>query len=258
MMQDAQNPSSIRNKGLAIGSMVLFCLLSAFLTYERNAVFSTERTLWADIAMRSPGKMRPRFMYGNCLLQEGSYSQALEQFLAANLLPVDVNVDVVNLYILTGRTQYYLRQYGEATKTWQQALRLRSADPEILNDLAMSTLKEGNIAQAVVYAESASKRASDAVLPDILLTLGQIHATAGRFDVANRYIQKALEMADRSPGIYKSTAQMYEELGFYNKAYQYATLYFEKSEAEEKQDAVALMNSISTKLQKEKLRTLSD
>jgi hypothetical protein len=80
----------------------------------------------------------------------------------------------------------------------------------------------------------------------------------GRFSIATRCIQEALRKADEMPGIYKSTAILYEELRLYEKAYHYASLYLQKVGATERQEAVRLRDRISEMLPESRQRAWSD
>ena len=150
------------------------------------------------------------------------------------------------------------KHYNERPALCQVFAFTSKGSGEILNNLAMTYLKTGRSAQALVYAESAKKTATESFLPDVLLTLGQIHAAMGRFSIATRCIQEALRKADEMPGIYKSTAILYEELRLYEKAYHYASLYLQKVGATERQEAVRLRDRISEMLPESRQRAWSD
>ena len=244
--------------GARIAVLILICLVLSSLAFQRNTKFSTELTFWSDAVVKSPEKSRTRYSYGHSLALAGFHEQALEQFQKALSLPIEANVDIVQMYYVSGLSHYYLQQYADAIEDWEKVLRFKPNDPEILNNLAMTYLKTGRSAQALVYAESAQKTATESFLPDVLLTLGQIHAAMGRFSIATRCIQEALRKADEMPGIYKSTAILYEELRLYEKAYHYASLYLQKVGATERQEAVRLRDRISEMLPESRQRAWSD
>ena len=70
--------------GLAIGLLLMLC----FFTYERNALYRSEVSLWGDAVQKSPTKARPHNNLGHAYAMQGEWDRAIEEFrIAAQLDP---------------------------------------------------------------------------------------------------------------------------------------------------------------------------
>jgi len=69
-----------RYKQVAVGIMALMILTSTVLTFERNKVWKTEYSLWADGITKSANKPRPFNSYGKVLADAGHSSEALTYY----------------------------------------------------------------------------------------------------------------------------------------------------------------------------------
>lgn len=100
----------IKNKNKAVSFVVLcLCYISSLsvLTYARNNVWKTDKSLWADVIKKSPHKIRPYINYGYACTQEKNYPDALRAFDQAintydqkqrsGLLPDDINLQDSNI-----------------------------------------------------------------------------------------------------------------------------------------------------------------
>jgi len=87
-------------------SVVAIIVLAAHLigTYERNKVWRTEETLWADVVEKSPGNGRAWMNYGLTKMGKGDYAAAKSDFDRAATLVPDYWVLEINRGILAGAT----------------------------------------------------------------------------------------------------------------------------------------------------------
>ena len=68
--------------GLAIGLLLMLC----FFTYQRNALYRSEVSLWGDAVQKSPTKARPHNNLGHAYAMQGEWDRAIEEFrIAAQL-----------------------------------------------------------------------------------------------------------------------------------------------------------------------------
>jgi tetratricopeptide (TPR) repeat protein len=99
-----------------------------------------------------------------------------------------------------GTACFQNRQYKEAVESWQKALEIDAAQPQIQNSLAwvMATATDASLrdgAKAVALAEQANNLTGGGN-PAILCTLAAAYAEAGRYDAAVATAGKALAQAE--------------------------------------------------------------
>ena len=63
-------------------------LMLCFFTYQRNALYRSEVSLWCDAVQKSPTKARPHNNLGHAYAMQGEWDRAIEEFrIAAQLDP---------------------------------------------------------------------------------------------------------------------------------------------------------------------------
>lgn len=87
-------------RGALAGAAVLVLLAHAVGTHERNEVWRTEETLWADVVQKSPANGRAWMNYGLTQMSKGKYAEAKASFeRTASMLPnysiVQINLGIV-------------------------------------------------------------------------------------------------------------------------------------------------------------------
>lgn len=76
------------NRLLVLG-VAVWCVVLAALTYKRNAVWQSGRTLWSDAVKKSPDKDRPWLNLGSAYVSSGEYGNAVKCFQKAVELSPD-------------------------------------------------------------------------------------------------------------------------------------------------------------------------
>lgn len=89
-------------------------------TYERNKIWSTEETLWADVVVKSPGNGRAWMNYGLTRMAKGDYAGAKADFERAAALTPNYSILEINRGIVEGA----LGETTEAERHFQRALAL--------------------------------------------------------------------------------------------------------------------------------------
>ena len=84
-----------------VSGCVVVLLALALGTTQRNEVWHSEETLWADAALKSPGSGRVLMNYGLTQMAKGEYQRALDYFERAEVLApgyatLEINLGVVN------------------------------------------------------------------------------------------------------------------------------------------------------------------
>ena len=109
----------VRTRTLAIAAVGLVCV-HVFATHERNEVWRSEATLWADVVAKSPGNGRAWMNYGLTQMGKGQFVAAKATFeRAAGLVP-DYSVLEINRGIVEGE----LGNQAAAERHFRRALQL--------------------------------------------------------------------------------------------------------------------------------------
>ena len=132
-----------RRVGLAI--LVLIALANTVLTYERNKVWASEYTLWADCVKKSPNKPRPLSNYGNALAHAGHASEALTYYDKA----IKVNPHFYAAYGNRGLIYVSLGNYNQAIEDCNKAIELDPKNKSAYNNRAWSYFELGRYQLAI-------------------------------------------------------------------------------------------------------------
>ncbi len=211
-----------RYRQVAWGILVLLVLTNAVLTYDRNKVWKSEYTLWADCLKKSPNKPRPLNGYGNALADAGNASEALMYYDKA----IEINPHFYLAYENRGNAKINLGDYegavadyeealriapyysaghynlgnalalqgkaGEATAHLKEAIRLQPEHDNAQYNLGLASMRKGNIDEAMSYFQQANR--IDPLDPETILNMGVITAMRGNLDKAMDYFVKALQI----------------------------------------------------------------
>lgn len=141
----------IRTRTLAIAAMVLVCI-HAFAAHQRNEVWKSEETLWADVVAKSPANGRAWMNYGLTQMAKGDYAAARRHFEhAATLVPNYATLEI-NRGIVMGE----LGDDAAAERHFRRALEL-NADVNAHFFYARWLVKRGRIADALPHVREASR-----------------------------------------------------------------------------------------------------
>ncbi|MEO6759952.1 MAG: tetratricopeptide repeat protein, partial [Saprospiraceae bacterium] len=185
--------------GLALVSVVL-----AVITWQRNHVWASPISLWADSVLNSPQKYRPRFQLAYAHYQAGACLDATKEYAeAAKLSPTPS----YELYVDWALAADCANKSGEALSRLEDALRLeKSAHAWSL--MGMVRAKTGDYdkaLEALAQGEKLNPR-----FPMIFVYRGNVHMARKEWDLAVVEFQKALsvEPNDESArqGLQKATA----------------------------------------------------
>ena len=201
---------------VAMGILVCFTLAA----YERNRVYKTPVTLWADASSKSVEKRRTHENYGQALSTAGMLNDALHQFQTVLALKDDGSVPPRDLYREIGVVYFRMGLFDDAIASWQTGLRYAPGDPSLLNNLSVAFIRNQRYAEA----EAAVRQALtiDPNMPHLLNTLGEILMMKGNYEEALKYFLAAIEREPDTPSRYWNAALAFERAGRYDMAYEYA------------------------------------
>ncbi|MHB8709391.1 MAG: tetratricopeptide repeat protein, partial [Desulfuromonadales bacterium] len=171
-------------------------------TLQRNRVWRSEVSLWADVTRKSPGKARPWYNLGTHLTDSGRPAEAIPPLMRA----VSIDPQFADAWHNLGRAYLLTNRVAEALPSLRAAVRL---DPEMDNaavNLAAALINHGLSAEAIPLLERVCQRIPD--WAEARFNLGLAYAGVGNFRAA----QRELTLLSRlSPPQARSLAKLIDE-----------------------------------------------
>lgn len=139
----------VRTRNAAAIAVALL-LAHAIGTHERNKVWKTEETLWADVVSKSPGNGRAWMNYGLTQMAKGRYAEAKQSFVRAaahtrNYSTLEINQGIVDAA---------LGEHASAERHFRRALEL-SPDHNAHFYFARWLLRRGRGPEALAHLRTA-------------------------------------------------------------------------------------------------------
>jgi tetratricopeptide (TPR) repeat protein len=177
-----------RYRQVSVGVLVLLVLTNAVLTYERNKVWKSEYSLWADCLKKSPNKPRPLYGYGNALADAGNASEALTYYNKA----IKLNPQFYDVYYNRGNAKTKLGDDLGAIADYEETLRINPYYANAHYNLGNALARQGNMTEAVVQFEEAVRiRPRSAEYQN---NLGYVLALLGKEDEAITHFREAIAL----------------------------------------------------------------
>jgi tetratricopeptide (TPR) repeat protein len=133
-------------------ALVLFATM-IYGTMQRNTVWHTEETLWADVVIKSPHNGRGLMNYGLCLMGRGDYEGALRMFGLAKYWTPYYSILFVNEGIALGA----VGRDAEAEADFRTAQRLAPRDAQSYWYFARFLRSKGRILEADTQLDEAKR-----------------------------------------------------------------------------------------------------
>jgi Tfp pilus assembly protein PilF len=140
--------------------LVLLVLTSAILTYERNKVWRSDYTLWADCLKKSPNKPRPFCNYGKALADTGNASQALTYYNRA----IELNPHFYAAYYNRGNAKLDMGDYGGAVADYQETLKINPYYSDANYNSGIASVRQGKLEEAIARLKEAIKLKPDSAI----------------------------------------------------------------------------------------------
>lgn len=134
-----------RYRQVAVGALVLLILTNTVLTYERNKVWASEYTLWADCLKKSPNKARPFYNYGREVAFAGQASEALMYYDKA----IQLNPRFRDAYYNRGIAYGKLGNHNQAIGDFNRAIEIDPKYAEAYNSRGIAYNNLGNYTLAI-------------------------------------------------------------------------------------------------------------
>jgi tetratricopeptide (TPR) repeat protein len=199
-----------RRVGWAI--LVLMVLTNTVLTYERNKVWKSQYTLWADCLKKSPNKPRPLSSYGAALADVGNASEALTYYDKA----IKVNPRFYAAYYNRGIAHDNLGNYNQAIGDFDRAIELNPTLAAAYNNRGAIYGKLGNYNQAIGDFDRAIE--FNPTLAAAYNNRGAAYDRLGNYKQAIGNFDRAIELNPTLADAYNNRGTAYETIGNYKQA----------------------------------------
>jgi len=173
----AEGSPIARRKAFRVAASAVAALL-LILTFNRNAVWATEYTLWNDAANKAPYSSRPHNNLGVYLAGQGRTDEAVREF--------------------------------------REALSLAPGDSDAHNNLGLFYLDHGQADKAVEEFQAAIKL--DPTQFGAHANLGLAYLKSGEFDKAAEYLEAAIRLNPANPNTHNNLGIAYFKNGLPDKA----------------------------------------
>ena len=151
-------------------------------TWQRNAVWADNITLWQDVLRKSPGKVRPWYNLGCYLYEAGRAEQAIRVLSQA----VRMDPEHADAWHNLGLSHLLLNRVQEAVPLLRRAVRLNPELSNAIANLAVALIRAGQPGEAILILERNIERF--AAWPEVHLNLGIAYAITGNLATAQRQL----------------------------------------------------------------------
>lgn len=210
------------NVKLIRGIMIFTIILLSFFTWQRNTVWKSETSMWADVVKKSPFLSRGYNNLGKALNLEKEYIKAEKALLKS----IELDPNDVGAYINLARTYEKTGRLRESYTTFQKALtknKKHGDDAKIYYNMGIIHLKQKNTPQAIELLSKAFQ--ANPYTVDITHNLGVAYGMMGLHQKAEQFFLKSIELDPDNGHIFLQLAVSYE----YQERYQEAINILEKS-----------------------------
>jgi tetratricopeptide (TPR) repeat protein len=237
-----------RQRSAFLAAVLLLALSLSVATHNRNAVWQTRKSLWADVVQKSPENSRGRINYAAALNDDGLYQQAISEGLVA----IGLSPDMAGAYHVLGASYTKLRNYDKALenlqvaiakdpnhyrawydmgklysdtgdqvnalKTYQKSLEINPNLGRAHNNIALIYKSMGNLDKANEHLRIALR-----LLPGnlaVLTNLGINCRQRGDFKAAINYLERVTQSGPGNMALWLNLSAAYDQAGLEGKAQQ--------------------------------------
>ena len=207
-----EGPAGARQPRTALAGWSVILLVLVALTFTRNFVYESKRTLWVDTIARNPNASMAHNNLGIEYHHEGNISAAIRSFREAiRTEPTNARAigNLANMYVKQGR-------FAEAEPLLRQAIGLQSNFVGAYANLGVVLASRGDYAGAIEAFEKANEvniELGHDKVPHACAGLGEIFYRTGRYAEALENLDFALRNGMTQPQVYLNYAEVLIRLG---------------------------------------------
>ena len=203
-----------RHNRLVAVPLVLVVALLSWWTWERNKVWQTGESLWADSVSKHPNKARPHANLGNAFVEQKRFAEAEQEYRHSLRLDPRAKIahnNLAGLLLRQGKTEEAEEHYREAVRLDPKYVQARVGFGSILRT------RGDYLVAAEQFHEAQRVAPEDAVINK---NLGNALLRAGKPEEALPYLQKAAAGASRDREIPLDIGETLTLLGRIDEAVQ--------------------------------------
>ena len=186
---------------------VVFLLVSGILTWQRNAVWLDETSLWRDAVQRAPDMFRAQSNLGLAYYQNGALDSALIVYQRA----IELNPNYSKTWNNLGLVYEGLGQYPRAAAAYAKALTLRADLAGTYGNLGRLLASRGDAAPAEDHLNRALQL--DPYNIEAMVNLGLVYQRSGREAEAEHIYKEALAVQPDFAETYNNLGLLYAAQG---------------------------------------------
>jgi protein O-mannosyl-transferase len=202
--------SMSRNINLFVATAIVLVL--GILTYQRNAVYASELSVWRDTAAKRPNNSRALNNYGFALARLGQVDSAIELFQKS----LEIDPNYAEAHHNLGVALAGCGQIDEAMEHYRKAVQIAPNFAEAHKDLANALARSGRLPEAIAHYRQALECRPD--YADAHNNLGVVLAGSGQLDEAIAHYRKALECRPDFADAHNNLGAALIDLGQYDEA----------------------------------------
>ena len=183
------------------GAVLLTCLV---LCVQRNEIWESEETLWADAVAKGPAMARPYVNLGKAHLKQEHLEEAIET--SRKALEIDPQLD--RAWYNIGTAYLRQKQFELADSYLRRALELRPNLFPAYNNLGNSYTEQGRYAEALEIYRDALNLQEHA---QVYHNMGAVWLVSGEVDSAIAAFQRVIDMDPTALESYKGLAKAYRK-----------------------------------------------
>jgi len=187
-------------------------------TYQRNLVWQSDLTLWADVLKKSPNKERPYTNFGIALKEHGRINEAITHFERSLELASNIPIQKARPHTNLGIALMDHNRVDEAIPHFERAVELAPNVPPVHRNLGRALYRQGRLDEAIEQYRHALALKPKEV--EFILELGSLLEKKGDLAGATELYEGARDNVEAASALGRVLAQQgkhYEALGVFRK-----------------------------------------
>ena len=206
-----------RNKRRMVIILLAIVTSYAVMTYNRNAVWKDEFTLWDDAVRKSPNKVRPHNDRGRAYANKGNLDEAIADFNKA----IQLNPNYGKAYYNRGLAYHKKGNLENAISDYKKAIIIIPDYKKAYNNLGYAYFSIGEDEEAMELYKKAIEIDTNQRMPNYEIpynNLANIYSTIGKKDEAIDLYKKAIGINPDYADAHNNLAVAYYHEGQYDLA----------------------------------------
>jgi tetratricopeptide (TPR) repeat protein len=218
---------------------ILLVMAYGLSSYQRNAIWKDEMSLWSDVIKKSPQKSRPHSLLGVAYTFDGQIGRAIAEITKA----ISIEPHPVR-YVALGNAYREKGLYDLAMMQYYKALSFKPDFYDVYVNIGNIFARKGLLDRAIAEYQKTIKLKPSCL--EAYIDIASAYGLKENYDKTLYYLKKALQLDPHNPDAHYNLGVTYSSLGLLDEALSE----YEKALAVRPDDKDALYNRnlIRTKL----------